>query len=173
MDVPVTSVTKEQSTVGHSAAAVFVITPEMIRRSGATNIPDVLRMVPGLDVAQANSNTWAISSRGFNWTFGNKMLVMIDGRSVYNPDFSGVYWDVQDVVLEDIERIEVIRGPGGTLWGPNAVNGVINIITKSSTDTQGTYLQAGGGSHKQGNEHGPIRRHDHRRHELSRLRQVS
>ena len=84
----------------------------MIRRSGATNIPDVLRMVPGLDVAQANWNTWAISSRGFNWTYGNKMLVMIDGRSVYNPDFSGVYWDVQDVVLEDVERIEVIRGPG-------------------------------------------------------------
>jgi outer membrane receptor protein involved in Fe transport len=117
MDMPVTSVTKEQSTVGRSPAAVFVITNEMIRRSGATTIPEALRMAPGLDVAQVNSNTWAISSRGFNWTFGNKMLVLIDGRTVYNHDFSGVYWDVQDVVLEDIDRIEVIRGPGGTLWG--------------------------------------------------------
>ena len=118
MDMPVTSVTKEQSTVGRSPAAMFVITQEMIRRSGATTIPDALRMVPGLDVAQVNSNTWAISSRGFNWTFGNKMLVLIDGRTVYNHDFSGVYWDVQDMVLEDIDRIEVIRGPGGTLWAP-------------------------------------------------------
>ena len=117
MDTPVTSVTKEQSTVGRMPAAVFVITNEMIRRSGATTIPDAANR-PGLDVAQVNSNTWAISSRGFNWTFGNKMLVLIDGRSVYNPDFSGVYWDVQDVVLEDIDRIEVIRGPGGLFGAP-------------------------------------------------------
>ena len=130
---------RKQSTVGRSAAAVFVITNEMIRRSGVTTIPEALRMAPGLDVAQVNSNTWAISSRGFNWTYGNKMLVLIDGRTVYNHDSSGMYWDVQDVVLEDVDRIEVIRGPGGTLWGANAMNGVINIITKNSKDTQGSY----------------------------------
>jgi iron complex outermembrane recepter protein len=149
MDIAVTSVTKEVSTVGHSAAAIFVITPEMIRRSGATCIPEVLRMVPGMDVAQINSSTWAISCRGFNSAYANGLLVLIDGRSVYNPDFSGVYWYMQDVLLEDVERIEVIRGPGGTLWGSNAVNGVINIITKKAQDTQGAYAMAGGGSHQQ------------------------
>jgi iron complex outermembrane recepter protein len=148
MDTPVTSVTKEQSTVGRSAAAIFVITPEMIRRSGATCIPDALRMVPGVEVAQVNSNTWAITARGFNSAYSGKLLVLIDGRSVYNPDFSGVYWNVQDVLLEDVERIEVIRGPGGSLWGANAVNGVINIITKRANDTQGVYAMAGGGSHE-------------------------
>ncbi len=146
MDIPVTSVTKEASTVGRSAAAVFVITNEMIRRSGATCIPEALRMAPGLDVAQINSNTWAISSRGFNGVYANKLLVLIDGRSVYSAVFSGVYWDVQDVVLEDVDRIEVIRGPGGTLWGANAVNGVINIITKSAKDTQGAYVNVIGGT---------------------------
>ena len=146
MDIPVTSVTKEASTVGRSAAAVFVITNEMIRRSGATCIPEALRMAPGVEVAQVSSNTWAVTIRGFNGAFANKLLVLIDGRSIYNPDFGGVYWNMQDVVLEDIERIEVIRGPGGTLWGANAVNGVINIITKTAKDTQGTYLTAGGGS---------------------------
>ena len=146
MDLPVTSVTKEESTVGRSAAAIFVITNEMIRRSGATCIPEALRMAPGLEVAQCNSNTWAISCRGFNNAYSNKLLVLIDGRSVYNPDFAGVYWDMQDVLLEDVERIEVIRGPGGTLWGANAVNGVINVITKNAKDTQGLYLMAGGGS---------------------------
>jgi iron complex outermembrane receptor protein len=148
MDIPVTSVTKEESTVGRSAAAVFVITPEMIRRSGATCIPEALRMAPGVEVAQVNSNTWAITIRGFNSAYSGKLLVLIDGRSVYNPDFSGVYWDVQDVLLEDVERIEVIRGPGGTLWGVNAVNGVINIITKKAKDTQGSYVAAGGGTHE-------------------------
>lgn len=146
MSMPVTSVTKELSTVGRSAAAVFVITNEMIRRSGATCIPEALRMAPGLDVAQFNSNTWAISSRGFDGVNAKKLLVLIDGRSVYTPISSGVYWDVQDVVLEDVERIEVIRGPGGTLWGANAVNGVINIITKTSNDTQGAYVNVGGGT---------------------------
>lgn len=146
MSLPVTSVTKEMSTVGRSAAAVFVITNEMIRRSGATCIPEALRMAPGLDVAQYNSNTWAISSRGFDGINAKKLLVLIDGRSVYTPISSGVYWDVQDVVLEDVERIEVIRGPGGTLWGANAVNGVINIITKTANDTQGAYVNAGGGT---------------------------
>lgn len=149
MDTPVTTVTKQESTVGHSAAAVFVITPEMIRRSGATCIPEALRMAPGLDVAQINSSTWAISCRGFNSAYSNKLLVLIDGRSVYNTDFSGVYWNVQDVLLEDVERIEVVRGPGGTLWGSNAVNGVISIITKKAKDTQGVYASAGGGTQKQ------------------------
>ncbi|MBN1395675.1 MAG: TonB-dependent receptor [Pirellulales bacterium] len=146
MDIQVTSVTKEQSTVGRSAAAVFVITNEMIRRSGATCIPEALRMAPGLDVAHINSNTWAISARGFNGMYARQLLVLIDGRSVYTPVSSGVYWDVQDVLLEDVDRIEVIRGPGGTLWGANAVNGVINVITKKAADTQGAYVEAGGGT---------------------------
>lgn len=146
MDVPVTSVTKESSTVGRSAAAVFVITNEMIRRSGVTTIPEALRMAPGLEVARANSNAWSITSRGFNNGMVDKLLVLIDGRTVYTPVTGGVYWDVQDVVLEDVERIEVVRGPGGTLWGANAVNGVINIITKSAKDTQGAYVGVLGGT---------------------------
>ena len=151
MDTPVTSVSKQESTVGHSPAAIFVITPEMIRRSGATCIPETLRMVPGMEVAHIDANKWAISCRGFNGLYANKLLVLIDGRTVYTPVFSGVYWDTQDVVMEDIERIEVIRGPGGTLWGANAVNGVINIITKSAKNTQGAYVMAGGGTQEQFN----------------------
>jgi iron complex outermembrane recepter protein len=147
MDTEVTTVSKQESTVGRSAAAVFVITNEMIHRSGATCVPDLLRMVPGVEVAQINSHTWAITIRGFNGRYSNKLLVLIDGRCVYTPLFSGTYWDVQDVLLEDIDRIEVIRGPGGTLWGANAVNGVINIITKKAQDTQGAYVNVGGGSH--------------------------
>ena len=148
MDIMVTSVAKEESTVGRSAAAVFVITQDMIRRSGATCIPEALRMAPGVEVAQINSSTWAISCRGFNNRNSNKLLVMIDGRTVYNQVTSGVLWDHQDYLLEDIDRIEVIRGPGGTLWGANAVNGVINIITKKAGDTQGAYVMAGGGTHE-------------------------
>ncbi len=146
MDIEITSVSRSEEPWFEAAAAVFVITAEDIRRSGATQIPDVLRMVPGLQVAQATSSTWAVSARGFNGTFANKLLVLIDGRSVYTPLFSGVFWDVQDVLLEDIERIEVIRGPGGTLWGANAVNGVINIITKNAADTQGALIMGGGGN---------------------------
>ncbi|MGD0516369.1 MAG: TonB-dependent receptor [Thermoguttaceae bacterium] len=151
MDIPVTSVTKEQSTVGHSPAAIFVITPEMIRRSGATCIPEALRMVPGIEVARISSDTWAITSRGFNDRYANKLLVLIDGRTVYTPVFSGVYWDTQDVIMADIERIEVIRGPGGTLWGANAVNGVINVITKKAKDTQGAFVSVGGGTEEKFN----------------------
>jgi iron complex outermembrane receptor protein len=146
MDATVTSVNKESGTVGRSAAAIFVITNEMIRRSGATCVPEALRMAPGLEVARVNSNQWAITSRGFNNAFANKLLVLIDGRTVYSPAFNGVYWDAQDVLLEDVDRIEVIRGPGGTLWGANAVNGVINIISKRAKDTQGAYVSAGGGT---------------------------
>src|ERR1700693_28271 len=146
MNVEVTSVSKREQKLSQAAAAIFVITQQDIRRSGATNIPDLLRMVPGLEVAQINANTWAISSRGFNSPFANKMLMLIDGRSVYSPTFSGVFWDIQDTILEDIDRIEVIRGPGATVWGANAVNGVINIITKKAADTQGAMLTVGGGN---------------------------
>lgn len=150
LNLEVTSVAKRPQTVGDSAAAISVITQEEIRRSGATTIPELLRLVPGLQVARVNSNTWAISARGFNLVFADKLLVLIDGRSVYSPLFSGVYWDIQDTLLEDIERIEVIRGPGATLWGANAVNGVINIITKPSAETQGVLLSGGGGDEELG-----------------------
>ncbi len=146
MNTKVTSVSKKEQSLSRTAAAIFVITTADIRRSGATNIPDLLRMVPGLDVAQINANSWAVSARGFNHQFSDKLLVLIDGRAVYTPLFAGVYWDTQDVPLEDIERIEVIRGPGATVWGANAVNGVINIITKSAAETQGGLLIAGGGT---------------------------
>ncbi|MEO8033780.1 MAG: TonB-dependent receptor, partial [Acidobacteriota bacterium] len=145
MNVEVTSVSRKAQKVADTAAAVFVITEEDIRRSGATSIPEVLRVVPGLDVARINGNTWAISARGSNGQYANKLLVMIDGRSVYSPLFSGVYWEVQDTLLEDVDRIEVIRGPGGTLWGANAVNGIINIITKHSVETKGALVSAEGG----------------------------
>jgi len=150
MNMEVTSVSKKEQKLSSVAAAIFVITQEDIRRSGATNIPELLRMVPGLDVAQINANTWAISARGFNLQFANKLLVLIDGRAVYTPLFGGVYWDTLDVPLEDIERIEVVRGPGGTVWGANAVNGVINVITKSAADTQGVLLTGSGGTLVQG-----------------------
>jgi iron complex outermembrane receptor protein len=150
MNMQVTSVSKREQKMSQVAAAIFVITHEDIGRSGATNIPDLLRMVPGLDVAQIDANTWAISSRGFNLQFANKLLVLIDGRAVYTPLFGGVNWDTQDVPLEDIERIEVIRGPGGAVWGANAVNGVINIITKKAADTHGGLVVAGGGNTDQG-----------------------
>jgi iron complex outermembrane recepter protein len=146
MNIEVTSVSKKAERVSDSAAAVYVVTQEDIRRSGATSIADALRMVPGMHVASVNSHMWAISSRGFNDRFANKLLVLIDGRSVYTPLFSGTWWDVQDTALEDIDRIEVIRGPGATMWGANAVNGVINIITKRAADAQGLMLTSDAGS---------------------------
>ncbi len=146
LNLEVTSVERQESTVGRSPAAIFVVTKEMIRRSGVNTIPDVLRLVPGLHVAQVDSYSWVVSARGFGGPYSDKLLVLVDGRTVYSPIFAGVYWDVQDMLLEDIERIEVIRGPGGTLWGANAVNGVINIITKKAKDTQGTLITYGGGS---------------------------
>jgi iron complex outermembrane receptor protein len=150
MDVHVISVSKQDQKMSQVAAAVFVIGQEDIRRSGASNIPDLLRMVPGLVVAQINANTWAISARGFNSQFANKLLVLVDGRAVYTPTFAQVFWDALDVPLEDIDRIEVIRGPGGTVWGSNAVNGVINIITKKAQNTLGTLVTGGGGTLEQG-----------------------
>ncbi len=150
LQAEVSTVARQESTVGRSPAAVYVLTNEMIRRSGARTIPDALRLVPGVNVAQLDGNKWGVSIRGFNGRFAAKLLVQIDGRSVYSPLFGGVWWDVQDVVLEDVERIEVIRGPGATVWGANAVNGIINIITKKAADTQGTFVQSGGGSHERG-----------------------
>jgi iron complex outermembrane receptor protein len=146
MNMQVTSVSKRTQKVADAAAAIFVITQEDIRRSGATSIPEALRLAPGLQVARIDQNKWAIGSRGFNGRFDNKLLVLIDGRSVYTPLFSGVYWNVQDVMLEDVDRIEVIRGPGATLWGANAVDGVINVITKKAKSTQSAVVTAGGGT---------------------------
>src|SRR5882724_895038 len=146
MNLQVTSVSKRTQKVADAAAAIFVITQEDIRRSGATSIPEALRLVPGLEVARIDQNKWAIGSRGFNGRFDNKLLVLIDGRSVYTPLFSGVYWNVEDVMLEDVDRIEVIRGPGATLWGANAVDGVINVITKKAKSTQAAVVTAGAGT---------------------------
>jgi len=150
MTLEVTSASRKAQSLADTAAAVFVITNEDIRRSGVTNIPDALRMVPGVTVARIDSSKWAVTARGFNGRFARKLLVLIDGRSAYSPLFSGVFWDAQDTLLEDIERIEVIRGPGATIWGANAVNGVINIITKNAADTTGGLVVAGAGSYERG-----------------------
>ena len=146
MDIEVTSVSRRPEKLTEVASAIQVITSEHIRRSGATILPEALRLASNLQVAQLNSSQWIISARGFNALFSNKLLVMIDGRTVYSPLFAGVFWDVQNVLLEDVDRIEVISGPGGTLWGANAVNGVINIITKKAGNTKGLFVSAGGGS---------------------------
>jgi iron complex outermembrane receptor protein len=150
LNVEVTSVAKKAQSLNDAPAAAFVISNEDIKRSGSTSIPDALRLAPGLDVARIDANKWAVTSRGFNGSRANKLLVLIDGRSAYTRSFAGVYWDNQDVMMEDIDHIEVIRGPGAALWGANAVNGVINIITKSSSQTQGALLNAGGGTKEQG-----------------------
>ncbi len=146
MDLEVTSVSKHPEKLSEAASAIQVITGEDIRRAGATSLPEALRLASNLEVAQIDSRQWAITSRGFNNVFADKMLVLIDGRSVYTPLYAGVYWDVQDTMLEDLDRIEVISGPGATQWGANAVNGVINITTKSAKDTQGGLLVGGGGT---------------------------
>jgi len=149
MNESVTSVSKKETPLDQSPAAIFVVTPDDIRRLGITSIPEALRLVPGMDVAQIGASQWAISSRGFNNQFANKLLVMIDGRTVYDPSFAGVFWDVQNVVMEDIDRIEVIRGPGAALWGANAVDGVVNVITKSARETQGMLVSTSYGSLEQ------------------------
>jgi iron complex outermembrane receptor protein len=146
LDVEVVSVSKRPERLGEVASAIQVISQEDIRRSGATSLPEALRLAPNLQVAQVNASQWAISARGFNNVLANKLLVLIDSRVVYTTLFAGVFWDVQDVLLADIERIEVISGPGGTLWGSNAVNGVINIITKPTAATRGWYSEVGGGT---------------------------
>lgn len=145
INVQVTSVSKKKESLNKAAAAVYVLSGDEIRRSGASSIPEALRMVPGVHVARIDTHTWAISARGFNGSISDKLEVLMDGRSLYTPFFSGVFWDAQDTYMEDIDRIEVIRGPGATLWGVNAVNGVINIVTKSSSETQGLNAYVGGG----------------------------
>jgi iron complex outermembrane receptor protein len=149
-NIEVTTATKEPEVVWKTPAAIFVITQENIRRSGANNIPEALRLAPGVEVARISADQWAIGIRGFGSRLSRAVLVLIDGRSVYSTFTAGVYWEVQDTLIEDVDRIEVIRGPGGTIWGPNAVNGVINIITKSSKDTQGALVSAGAGNVDQG-----------------------
>jgi len=146
----VTTVGRTPETRAHTPAAVFVITQQDIRRSGATTLAEALRLAPGVQVSRIGASQWAIGLRGFASRLARSMLVLIDGRSVYTPLFAGTYWEVQDVLLEDVDRIEVIRGPGGTLWGANAVNGVINVITRSARDTHGTYLEGGGGNEERG-----------------------
>ncbi|MCC6486485.1 MAG: TonB-dependent receptor, partial [Candidatus Hydrogenedentes bacterium] len=150
MNLRVTSVSKKSEQLGDAPAAIYVLTQEDIRRSGATTIPDLLRTVPGLSVARVDSSSWSVTARGFGGVFANKLLVLVDGRSVYTNLYSGVYWENLNLVMEDIERVEIIRGPGGTLWGANAVNGVINIITKSAGATQGGLLTAGAGTEDRG-----------------------
>src|SRR5881275_2716118 len=150
MNLEVTSVSKRPERLSQAASAIQVITEEDIRRSGAASLPEALRLASNLEVAQVDSRQWAISARGFNSTTANKLLVLIDGRTVYTPLYSGVFWDVQDVPLWDVDRIEVISGPGATLWGANAVNGVINVITKRAQDAQGHYVSGGGGTKLQG-----------------------
>src|ERR1041384_5097525 len=145
MNLEVTSVSKRPEKLTEVPSAIQVITQEDIHRSGATSLPEALRLASNLEVAQVDSRQWAISARGFNSTTANKFLVLIDGRTVYTPLFSGVFWDVQDTMLEDLDRIEVISGPGATQWGANAVNGVINITTKSARDTQGSFITVGVG----------------------------
>src|SRR5256714_839613 len=150
MSVEVTSVSKRPERLFQAASAIQVITQDDIRRSGTASLAEALRLASNLQVAQLDSRQWAISARGFNGTTANKLLVLIDGRTVYTPLFSGVFWDVQEVPLADIDRIEVISGPGATLWGANAVNGVINVITKDAKDTQGFLLSGGGGTEQRG-----------------------
>ena len=146
--IKVTSVSKTEEPLSEAAAAIYVITQDAIRRSGAQTLPEILRLAPNLYVARQDANTYAITARGFNQSNGtaNKLLVLIDGRVVYSPLFSGTFWDAQKTFIDDIDRIEVISGPGGTLWGANAVNGVINIITKDSILTRGVDVDASAGS---------------------------
>ena len=150
LDIQVTTVSKKEQKLARTAAAVFVLGAEEIRRSGALTLPDLLRLVPGVQVAQIDANAWAIAIRGFNSRYSNKVLVLVDGRAVYNAAFSGVYWDQIDLPVDDIERIEVIRGPGATVWGANAVNGVINVITRPAKATAGGLATAAVGSGRVG-----------------------
>ena len=148
--IEVTTPSKEPTRAFDTPSAIFVITGEDIRRSGATSIPEALRLAPGVEVARIDANHWSIGIRGFGTRLNRSVLVLIDGRTVYTPLFDGTYWEVQDTLLEDVDRIEVVRGPGGTIWGPNAVNGVINIITKQTKDTRGAFVSMGGGNEDQG-----------------------
>ncbi len=150
MDVEVTTAARKEQTLARTPAAAFVINRDDIRRSGAQSIPEALRLAPGVEAAQIRPGSWSVTIRGFAGRFANKLLVLVDGRSVYTESFGGVYWDMQDLLLDDIERIEVIRGPGATLWGSNAVNGVINIITRHSSDTRGGVVELRAGDARSG-----------------------
>jgi iron complex outermembrane receptor protein len=147
--VSLTSLFKKETKLEQAPAAAAIVTPDDIRRLGITSIPEALRLVPGMDVARIDSHEWAVSARGFDAQFANKLLILEDGRSIYGPAYGGVNWGMQDIMLEDLERIEVIRGPGASLWGANAVNGVVNILSKSSRDTQGLLVSATGGTEDQ------------------------
>jgi len=149
IEITVTSAAKKPQKLTEAAAAISVVTGDQIRRAGVTSLSEAFRLVPGMHVARLDANKWAVASRGFNGRMANKLLVLIDGRHIYTPLFRGVFWEMQDTVLDDIDRIEIIRGPGGTLWGANAVNGVINVVTKSAKDTQGGLLTLGGGTEEQ------------------------
>ena len=148
--IEVTTPTRRPEKAFTTPAAIFVITSEDIRRSGVTTIPEALRLAPGVEVARIDANKWSIGIRGFGSRLSRSVLVLIDGRTVYTTLLAGTYWEVQDYVLEDIDRIEVIRGPGGTIWGPNAINGVINIITKRAKDTQGGLISGSTGNFEHG-----------------------
>jgi iron complex outermembrane recepter protein len=150
VDMEVTSVSRRPEKLSATASAVQVITQEEIHRSGATSLPEALRLASNMEVAQVDSHQWAISARGLNTTSANDLQVLMDGRALYTPLYAGVFWDAQDTLLADIDRIEVISGPGATLWGANAVNGVINITTKQAKDTQGALLEGGGGTELRG-----------------------
>lgn len=144
--IKVTSASRKEQRVSDTPSAVYVLTQDDIRRSGIRTLPELFRLVPGMQVAQINANNWAVSARGFNDLWSNKLLVLVDGRSIYTQQFSGVFWRDQDLALDDIERIEVVRGPGGSVWGANAVNGVINIVTKAASETTGPLVRLSGGS---------------------------
>ena len=149
-NLEITSVSRRPEPLSQAAASIFVITGEDIRRSGVKTLPEALRLAPNLQVARIDAGLYAVSARGFNNAIGNKLLVLVDGRTIYTPLFSGVFWDQQDLLLEDVERIEVISGPGATLWGANAVNGVINVITRPAAATQGAFASAWNGSWQEG-----------------------
>ena len=137
MEVKISLTSRAEVSLFETAAAAFVLTSDDIRRAGATSLPEALRLVPGMQVASVDANKWAVSARGFANRFADKLLVLVDGRHIYSPLFAGVFWEVMNVALEDVERVEVVRGPGATLWGANAVNGIVNIVTKDASDTQG------------------------------------
>ena len=168
--IEVTTPSKEPVKVLQTAAAIYVITGDDIRRSGATSIPEALRLAPGVEVARIDGSNWSIGIRGFGSDLTRSVLVLIDGRTVYTPLFAGTNWDVQNTNMDDIDRIEVIRGPGGTIWGPNAVNGVINIITKDSKDTQGFLAVRRRRKRGAGLREFPLRRRQREGLQLSRLR---
>ena len=150
MDLEVTLTSRSEERLFETPSAVYVLTNDDLRRSGATSLPEALRLVPGVEVARLDASKWGVAARGFNGRFANKLLVLIDGRAIYTPFYSGVMWEVRDVMLEDVERIEVIRGPGGTLWGANAVNGIINIVTSPAHETAGGFVRVGGGDEERG-----------------------